>query len=343
MQNPPRPMNICCTVLGLYLLAAGVKLWQNVVAFADLCGLRVPDAQLVTEIGKGLTVASVAVTALWLFRLLDPPRRGSERRARRRVLAADLAAVLAVLAGLGLLVPALHAEAVGMAFQTVLLVWLAVVLVARSGVRPGDLGLPTRWRPRAPRTVSVLIGLAASAALVLAVFLLIVLATLPGPQGGQPPAEGLTELVDSVRSAVIEELVVSAAVIMLLTRAGIRPATCVLVSALMRALPHVYLGWQALAVLPLGLALGFLFVRYRRVMPLIAAHAARNTMVFLPGWALVALPVMTLLAVVGTLAALALVVRGPRADDWPPGSRGGTEASSRPTASRPNQPAQNRK
>ncbi|MEU2086617.1 CPBP family intramembrane glutamic endopeptidase [Streptomyces albus] len=320
MMQTPRPMNICCTVLGLYLLAAAAKLWQNVITFADLCGLPVPDAQLVTEIGKGLTVASVAVTALWLFRLLDPPRRGGEGQARRRGLDADLAMVLAILAGLGWLAPVPHAVAAGMALHTVLLVWLAVVLVARSGIRPGDFGLPTRWHPRAPRTVSVLIGLAASAALVLAVFLLIVLATLPGPQGGQPPAEGLTELVDSVRSAVIEELVVTAAVIMLLTRAGIRPATCVLVSALMRTLPHVYLGWQALAVLPLGLALGFLFVRYRRAMPLIAAHAARNTMVFLPGWTLVALPVMTLLAIAGTLAALALVVRGPRADDRPSGT-----------------------
>ncbi|MGK4906509.1 CPBP family glutamic-type intramembrane protease [Streptomyces albus] len=343
MQNPPRPAAAYRSVFGLFFLAAGVKLWHNVTQFLALCGLPAPDPRLFTKVEIGLTAVSLAGTTWWLVRLLDPPRRGSEGRARRRVLAADLAAVLAVLAGLGLLVPALHAEAVGMALQTVLLVWLAVVLVARSGVRPGDLGLPTRWGPQAPRTVSVLIGLAASAALVLAVFLLIVLATLPGPQGGQPPAEGLTELVDSVRSAVIEELVVTAAVIMLLTRAGIRPATCVLVSALMRALPHVYLGWQALAVLPLGLALGFLFVRYCRVMPLIAAHAARNTMVFLPGWALVALPVMTLLAIVGTLAALALVVRGPRADDRPPGSRGGTEASSRSTASRPNQPAQNPK
>ncbi len=30
-----RPMNICCTVLGLYLLAAAAKLWHNVVAFLD--------------------------------------------------------------------------------------------------------------------------------------------------------------------------------------------------------------------------------------------------------------------------------------------------------------------
>ncbi|WP_225842122.1 CPBP family intramembrane glutamic endopeptidase [Streptomyces albus] len=330
-------MNLCSTVLALYLLAAAVKLWHNVVEFLDLCGLPV-DPQLFMQVENALTALSLAGTTWWLVRRLDPPRRGSEGRARRRVLAADLAAVLAVLAGLGLLVPALHAEAVGMALHSGLVVWLAVVLVARSGVRPGDFGLPTRWHPRTPRTVSVLIGLSASAALVLAVFLLIVLATLPGPQGGQPPAEGLTELVDSVRSAVIEEIVVTAAVIMLLTRAGIRPAPCVLVSALMRALPHVYLGWQALAVLPLGLALGFLFVRYRRVMPLIAAHAARNTMVFLPGWALVALPVMTLLAIVGTLAALALVVRGPRADDRPAGTPQIKKKASGSTAARPIQP-----
>ncbi|QID34346.1 CPBP family intramembrane metalloprotease [Streptomyces albus] len=328
-------MNICCTVLGLYLLAAAAKLWHNVVAFLGLCGLPVPDPELFTKVEIGLTAVSLAGTTLWLVRLLDPPRRGSEEKARRRVLAADLAAVLAILAGLGLLVPALHAAAIGMALHSGLVVWLAIVLVARSGVRPGAFGLPTTWRPRAPRPVSVLITLTALGVFVLESCLAAVLATLPGPQGGQPPAEGWTELVDSARSAPIEELVVTAAAIMLLARAGVRPATCVLISVLMRTVPHIYLGWQALAVLPLGLALAALYLRYRRVMPLIAAHAAWNAMPFLPGWTIAALPVVTLLTIVGTLAALTLVVRGPRADDRPAGI---PRLQRESTASQPSQP-----
>ncbi|WP_159393682.1 CPBP family glutamic-type intramembrane protease [Streptomyces albus] len=277
----------------------------------------------------------MAGTTLWLVRLLDPPRRGSEEKARRRVLAADLAAALAILAGLGLLVPALHAAAIGMALHSGLVVWLAIVLVARSGVRPSAFGLPTTWRPRAPRPVSVLITLTALGVFVLESWLAAILATLPGPQGGQPPAEGWTELVDSARSAPIEELVVTAAAIMLLARAGVRPATCVLISVLMRTVPHIYLGWQALAVLPLGLALAALYLRYRRVMPLIAAHAAWNTIQFAPGWETAAVPLMVLLAFAGVGTAAALALRQPRSDDRPADTPRTKKKAHGSTASRP--------
>ncbi|MFE0357531.1 CPBP family intramembrane glutamic endopeptidase [Streptomyces nigra] len=124
-----------------------------------------------------------------------------------------------------------------------------------------------------------------AAAVCAAVLLLGVLQQLPGPsmEGDQAAAAGVPDLgphlVHGIWSACVEELLATAVVVAVLTAARRPLWECLVVAALMRTLPHAYLGlWPMLAMLPLGITAGWLYHRYRRVIPLVLAHAAYNTL-----------------------------------------------------------------
>ncbi|MFJ4570620.1 CPBP family intramembrane glutamic endopeptidase [Streptomyces sp. NPDC088846] len=101
-------------------------------------------------------------------------------------------------------------------------------------------------------------------------------------------------------SGTIEELVVTAAVVALL--AVRRPLwECLLVSALMRAIPHLYFGLPALAMVALGISCAALYYRYRRVLPLVITHIAYNLITLIPPYTDTALTVALALLLGATL------------------------------------------
>jgi uncharacterized protein len=80
-------------------------------------------------------------------------------------------------------------------------------------------------------------------------------------------------ILGSTENALLEEVVVVGYLVTRLPRLGWGPASTVLASGVLRGSYHLYQGWGGFAGnLALGLFFGWLFVRTKRLWPLVVAH-----------------------------------------------------------------------
>ena len=87
---------------------------------------------------------------------------------------------------------------------------------------------------------------------------------------------------------MVEEVVVLGFVILRLTQAGLPGRWAVVISALVRATYHLYQGFGGfVGNLVMGLVFGWLFLRWRRVGPMVVAHFLIDAAAFV-GYALLA-------------------------------------------------------
>jgi membrane protease YdiL (CAAX protease family) len=86
-------------------------------------------------------------------------------------------------------------------------------------------------------------------------------------------------VLGALQNALLEEVVVVGYLIRRLEQIGWAVPAALLGSAVLRAAYHLYQGWGGFAGnLLLGLAFGFIFVRWRRTWPLVTAHFLVDTM-----------------------------------------------------------------
>lgn len=295
-------------VLTLYAFAAGPHLAGAVLAAAELYDVDVPVPALrVEEIGRLAGLAGAAVWLWWLI-ITRPRSDGMGHWWRRAVpLVGALTVITADEVG-EFTANGTSTQIAGHLSELVIWIWLCVEVTARWGLSIQHLKLTGPKRllrkrtkaERATRAQGEMVFYAYAAAVCAAVLLLGVLQRLPGPvlEGDQAAAAGVPDLgphlAHGIWSACVEELLATAVVVAVLTAARRPLWECLVVAALMRTLPHAYLGlWPMLAMLPLGIAAGWLYHRYRRVIPLVLAHAAYNTLNTVLGVPL--LPVLALL------------------------------------------------
>ncbi len=95
-------------------------------------------------------------------------------------------------------------------------------------------------------------------------------------------------LAQALQNSVVEEVVVLGFVILRLTQAGLPGRWAVVISALVRATYHLYQGFGGfVGNLVMGLVFGWLFLRWRRVGPMVVAHFLIDAAAFV-GYALLA-------------------------------------------------------
>ncbi|MFN8126172.1 MAG: CPBP family intramembrane glutamic endopeptidase [Candidatus Nanopelagicales bacterium] len=95
-------------------------------------------------------------------------------------------------------------------------------------------------------------------------------------------------LAQALQNAVVEEVVVLGFVVLRLTQMGMPGRWAVVISALVRATYHLYQGFGGfVGNLVMGLVFGALFLRWRRVGPMVVAHFLIDAVAFV-GYALVA-------------------------------------------------------
>lgn len=88
-------------------------------------------------------------------------------------------------------------------------------------------------------------------------------------------------LAQAATNSVVEEVVVLGFVVTRLEQAGIAARWAVVVSALVRAAYHLYQGFGGfVGNLVMGLLFGWLFVRWRRVGPMVVAHFLIDAVAF---------------------------------------------------------------
>jgi uncharacterized protein len=173
-----------------------------------------------------------------------------------------------------------------------LLAWgaLGLYLLWRSGFGPAQIGLGRlRWRS------DVLGGIGLAALIGLPGLVLYVAARLLGLSVTVVP----TELNDTwwrmpVLLAVAfangwaEEVIVVAFLITRLRQVGVNPTAALLASSVLRGVYHLYQGYGAgLGNIVMGLVFGYVWMRTRRLWPLIVAHGLIDAVAFV-GYALAA-------------------------------------------------------
>ncbi|MEW2401360.1 CPBP family intramembrane glutamic endopeptidase [Streptomyces sp. NPDC046862] len=285
-------------MVALFALAGGPHLAGAAVSVVQLSGRDLPvEATRIEEVGRLVGLAGAAAWLLGLI-LFQPRREGGGQRWRQ---------VTVLVGALTVIVADEHGEfspdgsstqIAGHLTELVIWVWLCVQVTGRYGVtlqlldrdRPVRLFRKRTTAERARNAQGELVFFAHAAAICAAVFLMGVLAQLPGPalEGDQATAAGVSSLgphlVHAVWSVTVEEVLATAVVVAVLTAARRPLWETLAVAALMRALPHGYLGlWPALALVPLGVTAGFLYHRYGRVIPLVLAHATYNVVNILFG------------------------------------------------------------
>jgi membrane protease YdiL (CAAX protease family) len=86
-------------------------------------------------------------------------------------------------------------------------------------------------------------------------------------------------ILTAIEAGLLEELIVVGYMITRAEQIGISTAAAVAMSAVLRGTYHLYQGWGGFAGnLLLGLFFGMVFVRTRRVWPLVIAHAMIDTL-----------------------------------------------------------------
>jgi uncharacterized protein len=237
---------------------------------------------------------------------------------RRRELRIEIAVVLAVTFGLSAytaLLNLIEAILLGLAGQRValnprrspidlidlglnlagvfqLLAWgaLGLYLLWRSGFGPRQIGLGRlRWRS------DVLGGIGLAALIGLPGLALYVAARLLGLSVSVVPTE-LNDtwwrmpvlLAVALANGWAEEVIVVAFLITRLRQLGVNPTAALLASSMLRGVYHMYQGYGAgLGNIVMGLVFGFVWMRTRRLWPLIVAHGLIDAVAFV-GYALAA-------------------------------------------------------
>jgi uncharacterized protein len=237
---------------------------------------------------------------------------------RRRELRIEIAVVLAVTFGLSAytaLLNLIEAILLGLAGQRValnprrspidlidlglnlagvfqLLAWgaLGLYLLWRSGFGPRQIGLGRlRWRS------DVLGGIGLAALIGLPGLALYVAARLLGLSVSVVPTE-LNDtwwrmpvlLAVALANGWAEEVIVVAFLITRLRQLGVNPTAALLASSMLRGVYHLYQGYGAgLGNIVMGLVFGFVWMRTRRLWPLIVAHGLIDAVAFV-GYALAA-------------------------------------------------------
>ena len=237
---------------------------------------------------------------------------------RRRELRIEIAVVLAVTFGLSAytaLLNLIEAILLGLAGQRValnprrspidlidlglnlagvfqLLAWgaLGLYLLWRSGFGPRQIGLGRlRWRS------DVLGGIGLAAMIGLPGLALYVAARLLGLSVSVVPTE-LNDtwwrmpvlLAVALANGWAEEVIVVAFLITRLRQLGVNPTAALLASSMLRGVYHLYQGYGAgLGNIVMGLVFGFVWMRTRRLWPLIVAHGLIDAVAFV-GYALAA-------------------------------------------------------
>jgi uncharacterized protein len=237
---------------------------------------------------------------------------------RRRELRIEIAVVLAVTFGLSAytaLLNLIEAILLGLAGQRValnprrspidlidlglnlagvfqLLAWgaLGLYLLWRSGFGPRQIGLGRlRWRS------DVLGGIGLAALIGLPGLALYVAARLLGLSVSVVPTE-LNDtwwrmpvlLAVALANGWAEEVIVVAFLITRLRQLGVNPTAALLASSMLRGVYHLYQGYGAgLGNIVMGLVFAFVWMRTRRLWPLIVAHGLIDAVAFV-GYALAA-------------------------------------------------------
>ena len=177
----------------------------------------------------------------------------------------------------------------GIAFDLVP-VLLVAHLLHRSGERVADLGLDTRRPARdlvQGLALAALVGSVGLAMYVAAVRLGVNRGVLPAPTGGQWWTVPVL-LLGSARSAVLEEVIVVGYLLRRLGQLGWSPPKALAASALLRGSYHLYQGFGGfVGNAIMGAAFGLVYLRWKRVGPLVVAHTLLDVAAFV-GYALLA-------------------------------------------------------
>lgn len=209
--------------------------------------------------------------------------------------------------------------------QSVLAVALVVLLAARRGRRPADVGLAARARRGGPG-LRQCVRMAAWAAVAFLVGSGVTSALASGgyPFGHPNPANTTLELVLSVNAGVLEEVVVLGFLVTTLEQAGRPRLEIAAVALLCRAAYHIYYGPGVVGILVWAAVFLWLFWRFRSIVPMLLAHVGWDALVFLGqlssdwSWVLV----LAILVLVVVAVTLWLADRPVARDPWGTGGWG---------------------
>jgi membrane protease YdiL (CAAX protease family) len=168
--------------------------------------------------------------------------------------------------------------------ETLAPVLLVLYLMARSGEPPSLIGLdgtePVRDGVRGAVLAAVIGG--AGLGLYLAAYHLgfslhVVPESLPAVWWRDPIL-----LLNAIQNGLLEEVLVVGYLLTRLDQLGWAPSVAVIASAVLRGCYHLYQGFGGfLGNLAMGLIFGMLYLRWRRVMPLIVAHSLIDAVTFI--------------------------------------------------------------
>jgi membrane protease YdiL (CAAX protease family) len=169
-------------------------------------------------------------------------------------------------------------------------VLLVLYLLARAGQGPSSIGLDARQPGRDLARGAVLAAVIGGsglglylAAYHLGIELNVVAENLPDVWWRIPVL-----LLSAAQNAALEEVVVLGYLISRLERLGVRPSRAVAISAVIRGSYHLYQGAGGfIGNAVMGAIFGVLFLRWRRVTPMIIAHTLIDSVAFV-GYALLA-------------------------------------------------------
>jgi membrane protease YdiL (CAAX protease family) len=154
-------------------------------------------------------------------------------------------------------------------------VWLVIHLLRRSGEGVEAIGLSfdrPRFDVSAGVALAVIVGAAGFGIYLAAVALGVNRFVIPVPPEGHWWTIPILVL-GSAQFAIIEESIVVGYLITRLRQLGIGAVPAWLGSAILRGSYHLYQGWGGFAGnLLLGLFFGLIYLRWRRVWPLVVAH-----------------------------------------------------------------------
>jgi hypothetical protein len=258
-------------VLALAAVGAGAPAWQALVALTGLLGGHPGTWTHAVETTANITAA--AIGGVWLMFLVGTrPGRNLTPGSWWTTLGAS-AALLAD----NLDHTQVPGTAAGHLTTTIALAWLTCEVLRRDGIT-----VPTGTWSDAHRAWST------ATYLLVGTGMLMTLITLyaPGPvlHASQLATVGVTShaslITASLWTSIDEEVVISAAAVLLLQAAGRPRREWVAVPVLIRLLPHLYLGEAALPVVLLGTGAALLVARYRSTTAITAIAGAH----FLYDW-----------------------------------------------------------
>ncbi|MDX3024952.1 hypothetical protein [Streptomyces acidiscabies] len=272
--------------LVVLLLACGPTLVYGGVYFAALCGAGWPSSTgyLITLITNGAT----AVTAYLLYTALYTPGKLPHVSSGGRRIRVCLLVTLASLALVPWLPTSLALRGVA---EAALVTWLAVRVARSHGIALESAPRPCdRRHRRVTMWMLWLIVVFCVLGAALRRGLDVLLTRFPGDmpllrpgQGGTPGIETADDLLLMIaRSAAIEDLVLVAGGVALLSAAR-RPVWQIyLLVIVVEVVVHAHYGLGAITLALFAGVRVWLYLRYRRVLPMIAAHVLFDVVVNVP-------------------------------------------------------------